>query len=506
MSKHIALWLLLLIVIAGLSIRSYQLTARSLWFDEAFSWRLLQFSNTEMLSRAAADVHPPLYYLILKAWSLVFGSSLLSLRSFSVTSAALTIAAAYLFTNYATLSRPTGLTAALLLALSGFQIQYAQEARMYTLGTTLLLVSSYFLLKAIRESSLRYWLAYAASTVALAYVHYFALFSIAGQLVFVLGYLLVRTRGRLGEMLDWRQTWYAALAVIAMLVLYLPWLPAFLSQNAQVQQTYWIPPPGGWSVPDTFYRLFIPTTGTPPHAGFVGVLIAVSPLVLTVIGWLWLVKRARAEANWLVMLSGFVPFILAIVISLISQSLYQDRFFIFTHIFIVIGLAMLLSRLRPAWFRYATLTLIIFGFAAASLSYWLELDIPDKPGAHAATKAIFEQYQTGQPVLVSSPFIFFAVDHYAREEFNLTALTAAPRLYSETGQLLHFAGGPILTAADIVGPEIFKTDASTIWVVDTTGFGGSRLVPPPPWQPAITKTYPEVFPYQGDVLVTRYSR
>lgn len=502
MSKHIALWLLLLIVIAGLSVRSYQLTARSLWFDEAFSWRLVQFSNAEMLSRAAADVHPPLYYLILKAWSLAFGSSLLSLRSFSVASAALTIAAAYLFTSYATLSRLTGLVAAFLLALSGFQIQYAQEARMYTLGTALLLVSSYFLLKAVRELRLRYWLAYAASTAALSYVHYFALFSIAGQLVFILGYLFVRTKGRLGEILDWRQTWYAALAVLTMLALFLPWLPTFLSQNAQVQQTYWIPPLGGWSLPDTFYRLFIPTTSTPPHAGFAGVLTTVSPLILTVIGWLWLVKRKR-EANWLVMLSGFVPFVLAIVISLLGQSLYQDRFFVFTHIFIVVGLALLLSRLRPAWFRYATLALIIFGFAAASLSYWFELDIPDKPGARAATQAIFEQYQAGQPILASSPFIFFAVDHYAREEFNLLA---PPRLYSETGQLLHFAGGPILTAADIVGPEIFKTDYRVLWVVDTTGFGGSRLVPPPPWQPLVTKTYPEVFPYQGDVSVTRYFR
>ncbi len=503
MSKRIALWLLLLIVIAGLSLRSYQLTSRSLWFDEAFSWRLVQFSNTEMLSRAAADVHPPLYYLILKAWSLVFGSSLLSLRSFSVIAAALTIAAAYLFTNYATSSRPTGLTAALLLALSGFQIQYAQEARMYTLGTALILVSSYFLLKAIREPSLIYWLSYAVVTVALAYVHYFVLFSIAGQLVFISGYLLVRTKGRLGEILDWRQAWYAALAVITMLALYLPWLPTFLSQNAQVQQTYWIPPLGGWSLPDTFYRLFIPTTATPPHAGLVGVLITVSPLILTAVGWLWLVIRAKEEANWLVMLSGFVPFILAIAVSLLGQSLYQDRFFIFTHIFIVIGLAMLLSRLRPAWFRYATLTLIIFGFAVAALAYWLELAIPDKPGAHAATQAIFEQYQAGQPILVSSPFIFFAVDHYAREEFNSSA---TPRLYSETRQLLHFAGGPILTAADIVGPEIFKTDAPVLWVVDTTGFGSSSLTPPPPWQPVITKTYPEVFPYQGDVLVTRYSR
>src|SRR3990167_970423 len=115
--------LLGVIVLLGVALRSYHLGARSLWFDEAFSWRLIQFPLPEMLTRAAADVHPPLYYLLLKAWAFVFASSLLSLRSFSVVFAAASIATAYLFTSYATRSRGTGLLAACLLALSGFQIQ-----------------------------------------------------------------------------------------------------------------------------------------------------------------------------------------------------------------------------------------------------------------------------------------------------------------------------------------------------------------------------------------------
>lgn len=509
MSRRTALWLLLLITVTGVFFRSYHLTARSLWFDEAFSWRLIQFSNAEMLSRAAADVHPPLYYLILKAWSLVFGSSLLALRSFSVAAAALTISAAYLFTKYATSSQAAGLFAALLLAVSGWQIQYAGEARMYTLGTALVLFSSYLLLKALRETSFKHWLAYSVVTAALAYVHYFALFSIAGQLVFLLGYLLTRSKGRLGEILTWRGTWYATLAIIITSILYLPWLPTFLSQNTQVQQSYWIPPLGGWSIPDTFYRMFVPTAGIPTHTGLGWILLAMAPLTLTIIGWVLLVKKqilsseASGKGGWLVMLSGFVPFVLTIALSLIGQSLYQDRFFIFAHIFIVIGLVMLLCRLRPARFRYTAVTLATLGFAIASYSYWLELDILNKPGAHAATQVIFAQHQVDQPVLVSSPFIFFAVDHYAQEEFNSRAI---PHLYSETGELAHFAGKPILTPENIVGPEIFTTDADALWIVDTTGFGASSLTPPPPWQPGPTQTFPEVFPHQGDVLVTRYSR
>src|SRR5688572_27598207 len=101
MSRKIALVLLLFIVVLGVGLRSYHLTARSLWFDEAFSWRLSQFPLPELISRDAQDVHPPLYYILLKGWTVVFGASLLALRSFSVFLAALTIAFCYLFVSYA---------------------------------------------------------------------------------------------------------------------------------------------------------------------------------------------------------------------------------------------------------------------------------------------------------------------------------------------------------------------------------------------------------------------
>ena len=38
-----------------------------LWVDEAFSIRMLEHSYGEMIALTAKDVHPPLYYIILKA-------------------------------------------------------------------------------------------------------------------------------------------------------------------------------------------------------------------------------------------------------------------------------------------------------------------------------------------------------------------------------------------------------------------------------------------------------
>lgn len=512
MSKKIALWILLLVIVVGVGVRSWELTARSLWFDEAFSWRLAQFPLPELLSRTAADVHPPLYYILLKGWKTVFGSSLLALRAFSVFCAALTIAAGYALAAEAWRSRAYGLLAAALLALAGFQIQFAWEARMYTLGTALACTSSWLLLKALRQrtSALPWWLAYAAAAAAFAYVHYYAFFSIAAQAVFVVGYILVQTRGRVGEIFQSRVFWHALIAAGTAVALYAPWLPFFLRQNAQVQESFWIPRLGGWSMPDTLYRMWLPTAGIPRHDGVLWWLVAMLPLLITVGAYAYLAfvsyKRPReaGDATWLMLLSATIPFVISISLSLLSsQSLYQDRFFIFAHLFVLLCV--------PALVYYLPWRVLKIGFAAAvmvlsagaSWLYWQELDILHRPGAHAATAQVFSNYQANEPIVVSSPFVYFAVAHYAQEEFEAVA---EPKLYSPSGELVHFAGGPILTTNDFVGADIFNTPSRTLWVIDTTGFGSGLLEVPSPWRVTTQARFREVHDYQGEVIVTHYTR
>lgn len=64
---------------------------QSVWFDEAYSGALVKFNFDEIWSMTAADVHPPLYYFLLKIWSMMFGSADYVLRFLSVFFGALTI-------------------------------------------------------------------------------------------------------------------------------------------------------------------------------------------------------------------------------------------------------------------------------------------------------------------------------------------------------------------------------------------------------------------------------
>ena len=502
MSRQATLWILVIIAIAGVALRSYELTARSLWFDEAFSWRLIQFSFPEMITRAAADVHPPLYYILLRGWTYVFGTSLVALRSLSVVFAAFTIFAGYGLAAYATRSRRAGLLAASLLAVSGWQIAFAWEARMYTLGTFLALMSTWLLLRGVRKPQVLPWLGYALVAVAFAYTHYFAFFTLAAHALFILGVLIKQTRGRVGEMLQSHLFWFASGAAVLAVALYSPWIPVFISQNAQVQDAYWVPAIGGWSIPDTFYRMVLPTAGIPSHTGF-GIVLTVAPIILAVLLWLLLpVIRTHRNANVLLALCGAVPFLLAIAVSFIGQSLYQDRFLVFANIFIIIGIACVIEympRRWRAWLAGAAIVIFLGGF----IRYWIELDIVNHPGAHAATEFLAQRREGDELVVVSSPFVYFAIDHYLQEQFNQPGVA---KLYSETGEFSHFAGGPILRQEDFVGPEIFQSSQRTIWLVDSNGFGGSKLAVPESWQAGAYGEFDEVFEYQAQVFVTKYRR
>lgn len=129
MSKKI-----LLIIILSLGLRLLSLN-QSLWLDEAISANVVKnYSHQNIITQfSPSDFHPPLYYLVLKAWTSVFGYSEFSLRLPSVIFSILTILLVFKY---------FGFWPSLLLAANPLYLYYSQEARMYSLAT-LLVFSAY---------------------------------------------------------------------------------------------------------------------------------------------------------------------------------------------------------------------------------------------------------------------------------------------------------------------------------------------------------------------------
>ena len=89
--KALPVWVALSAIL-GLAavLRGYRLDAQSLWYDEGVSAFMTTRGAAEIARAAAADIHPPLYYWLLAAWTVPFGSSEVALRGLSVVAGTLT--------------------------------------------------------------------------------------------------------------------------------------------------------------------------------------------------------------------------------------------------------------------------------------------------------------------------------------------------------------------------------------------------------------------------------
>lgn len=72
--KNIGLISFLPILVLGIISRLNVLNNSSLWYDEAFSGIMVREDLNGIFSIIAQDrVHPPLYYLLLKLWTAIWG-------------------------------------------------------------------------------------------------------------------------------------------------------------------------------------------------------------------------------------------------------------------------------------------------------------------------------------------------------------------------------------------------------------------------------------------------
>jgi 4-amino-4-deoxy-L-arabinose transferase-like glycosyltransferase len=166
---------LYLILFLGLILRLVSIN-QSLWLDEATSGYVARdLSFLDILTKfSPGDFHPPLYYLILKLWSLLFGTSELGLRSLSIFAGVASIFILYLIVKEL-FNKRAAVASALLLATSGLHIYFSQEARMYILASFLVLLSVYYFVKIEKEGRAGDWICFSVFTALSATTHYLTL-------------------------------------------------------------------------------------------------------------------------------------------------------------------------------------------------------------------------------------------------------------------------------------------------------------------------------------------
>ena len=155
--KRNTLALLLLVssvIILAAFLRFHLLDAQSFWNDEGNTARLSERSLALIIEGTASDIHPPLYYVLLRGWRELVGESEFALRSFSAFAGILTIPVVIALGRMLAGKRPylVALIAGLATALNPALVYYSQEARMYALLGFLGTLSTLLLVKWLRIS------------------------------------------------------------------------------------------------------------------------------------------------------------------------------------------------------------------------------------------------------------------------------------------------------------------------------------------------------------------
>lgn len=171
--------------VAGLGLRLVHLGAAPLWLDEVITAQWMREPWARLPGVVLDDNHPPLYFVLLKAWTLLAGTSPWALRLPS----ALVSAAAILLVAEAAdalVGRPAARWAAWLAALSPYLVQHAQEARMYALVGALAAGSLALLSRWLRGPAGRLGPGFVLTALALAASHYYAVFFLGAEVLVLL--------------------------------------------------------------------------------------------------------------------------------------------------------------------------------------------------------------------------------------------------------------------------------------------------------------------------------
>lgn len=207
------------VLLAAVVVRGWGLGARSLWFDEAYSFSIARQPLLEIPRLLLGyDTHPPLYYVFLHVWMALLGKSEVALRVPSVVAGVGVVVLTFLLARRLAGDR-VGLLAAALIAFSPFQITAAQDARMYSLLTSFGLGASYALWLGLEGGRRAHWAAYAVFMLLALYIHHLALLLVLTHGTYVLA--VYRTKAA-------RRTW--TLWMGAVLMAYLPVLPLLYTQ------------------------------------------------------------------------------------------------------------------------------------------------------------------------------------------------------------------------------------------------------------------------------------
>ena len=205
--------------------------------DEYFTLTLIDFNVADIINITANDVHPPLYYLILKFAMNVFGFFGISSHNlFAVRLVSILPYPIIMMISYFKIRKDYGwLTAGLFILSLGVMSEfffYFLIARMYSWAILFLLIAFIYTKEIFTKGDIRYWAIVTVASVLCAYTHYFAAISAVCLYLIIIYYVITKNRSQIKNL---------CISIAAAVILYSYWITTLFNQLNAVHHGFWVP-------------------------------------------------------------------------------------------------------------------------------------------------------------------------------------------------------------------------------------------------------------------------
>lgn len=216
-----------IVTLGAFAVRAVSLDAQSLWRDEVDALRFATVPLSDLLANFIRHGwNGPLYFLLLRGWITLTGSSEYAMRFFSLAFGVLCVPLVFVL-GRRLFGSTVGLLAALLVTASPYLVWYSQEVKMYTMLPVLAVLAVYGLRRAVDGGGFHWWAVQVVAISLAVYSHILAVLLIP---VHVLLYFIWWPQSR--------DQWIGGL--ISLVCLTLPYLPLAAWQASllfQVRET-----------------------------------------------------------------------------------------------------------------------------------------------------------------------------------------------------------------------------------------------------------------------------
>lgn len=315
----------IILMILGTIFISLSIFHTTLWFDESYSVGIANQSFIDIWKIGGHDVHPVLYYWMLRVVNILTGGSILAYRIFS----ALAIAVLGLL-GYTHIRKDFGEKTGLLFSFFSYFLPmmavYANQIRMYSWAivfVTLLSIYAYRIYNG--DTSAKNWIIFFLTSLASLYIHYYGLMA-AGLINLFLFISFIKNK-------KFKELKCIVVLGIVQVIAYVPWLMYLISQISHVSKGFWI----GFEFPDTIFELIgCQMNGTLNSTGILAIGFTVNVLLFIYLAVVFF--KTRKENNYKAVKFATLVYVAVFLAAFLLKYLVKTNILYYRYLFVITGL------------------------------------------------------------------------------------------------------------------------------------------------------------------------